>query len=111
MVVSTELTDAEVDRLFHALADATRRDILRRSVAGDLSVSRLAADYPMSFAAVQKHVAVLEQVGLVTKIRNGRELLVRSDPETLRRARLALDQLEEAWKGRIERMAAVLDDD
>ena len=111
MVVQTDLTDAEVDRLFHALADATRRDILRRSVAGDLSVSRLAADYPMSFAAVQKHVAVLEQVGLVTKIRNGRELLVRSDPETLRRARLALDQLEEAWKGRIERMAAVLDED
>ena len=111
MVVQTDLTDAEVDRLFHALADATRRDILRRSVAGDLSVSRLAADYPMSFAAVQKHVAVLEQVGLVAKIRNGRELLVRSDPETLRRARLALDQLEEAWKGRIERMAAVLDDD
>ncbi|RQP10577.1 MAG: ArsR family transcriptional regulator [Microbacteriaceae bacterium] len=111
MVVSIELSDAEVDRLFHALADATRRDILRRSVAGDLSVSRLAADYPMSFAAVQKHVAVLEQVGLVTKIRNGRELLVRSDPDTLRRARLALDQLEEAWRGRVERMAAVLDDE
>ena len=91
MVVSTDLSDAEVDRLFHALADATRRDILRRCVDGELSISRLAEEYPMSFAAVQKHVAVLEQVGLVSKARRGRELLVRSEPETLRRARLALD--------------------
>ncbi len=106
-----ELSDAEVDRLFSALADATRRDILRRSVDGELSVSRLAQEYPMSFAAVQKHVAVLEQVGLVTKVRRGRELLVRSEPETLRRARLALDQLEEAWRGRALRMAALLDED
>ncbi|MCS0500330.1 ArsR/SmtB family transcription factor [Protaetiibacter mangrovi] len=111
MVVSTDLSDADVDRLFHALADATRRDILRRSVDGELSVSRLAADYPMSFAAVQKHVAVLEQVGLVTKVRRGRELLVRSEPEALRRAREALDQLEEAWRGRIQRMSALLDED
>ncbi|HLU64523.1 MAG TPA: metalloregulator ArsR/SmtB family transcription factor [Protaetiibacter sp.] len=111
MVVSTELSDADVDRLFHALADATRRDILRRSVDGDLSVSRLAADYPMSFAAVQKHVAVLEQVGLVSKVRRGREVLVRSEPETLRRARLALDQLEAAWRGRVARMSALLDDE
>ncbi len=111
MVVSTELSDAEVDRLFHALADATRRDILRRSIDGELSVSRLAEDYPMSFAAVQKHVAVLERVGLVTKVRRGRELLVRSEPETLRRAQEALDKLEEAWRGRVQRMGALLDDD
>lgn|SRR5690606_31081457 len=111
MVVTTELSDADVDRLFHALADATRRDILRRSVDGELSVSRLAADYPMSFAAVQKHVAVLEQVGLVSKVRRGREVLVRSEPETLRRARLALDQLEAAWRGRVARMSALLDDE
>jgi DNA-binding transcriptional ArsR family regulator len=110
MVVSTQLSDAEVDRLFHALADATRRDILRRSVDGELSVSRLAEEYPMSFAAVQKHVAVLEQVGLVSKVRRGRELLVRSEPETLRRAREALDQLAEAWQGRVERMAALLEE-
>jgi DNA-binding transcriptional ArsR family regulator len=110
MVVSTQLSDPEVDRLFHALADATRRDILRRSVDGELSVSRLAEEYPMSFAAVQKHVAVLEQVGLVSKVRRGRELLVRSEPEALRRAREALDQLEEAWRGRVERMAALLDE-
>ncbi|MGH3464142.1 MAG: ArsR/SmtB family transcription factor, partial [Kribbellaceae bacterium] len=67
-----------MDDLFHALADATRRDIVRRSVQGELSVSRLAELYPMSFAAVQKHVAVLERAGLVTKERRGREQLVRT---------------------------------
>ena len=69
MVVDT----VTADRLFHALADATRRDILRRSADGELSVSRLADGYPMSFAAVQKHVVVLERAGLVTKERRGRE--------------------------------------
>jgi len=107
MVVG-ELTDDAVDHLFHALADGTRRDILRRSVGGELSVSRLAEGYPMSFAAVQKHVAVLEEAGLVTKERRGREQLVRSDPDAIRRARQALDQLEMAWRGRVDRMSHLL---
>jgi DNA-binding transcriptional ArsR family regulator len=98
----------EVDRMFHALADPTRRDIVRRSVGGELSVSRLAETYPMSFAAVQKHVAVLERAGLVTKERRGREQLVRSDPAAVRRARAALDQLEAAWRARVERMSDLL---
>src|ERR671914_2389999 len=96
------------DRLFHALADATRRDILHRCLEGDASVSRLADVYPMSFAAVQKHVAVLERAGLVTKERRGREQLVRSDPDGVGRARRALDELEAAWRGRVDRMAALL---
>src|SRR5262245_59429488 len=107
MVVDS-LTDATVDHLFHALADATRRDILRRSVRGELSVSRLAEAYPMSFAAVQKHVAVLERAGLVRKERRGRMQLVRSDSDALRLARQALDQLERAWRGRVERMSGLL---
>ena len=86
-MVVRELDDETVDLLFHALADATRRDILRRSVRGELSVSRLAEAYPMSFAAVQKHVAVLERAGLVVKERRGREQLVRTDPDALNRAR------------------------
>ena len=97
-----------MDVLFHALADGTRRDILRRAVGGDLSVSRLADAYPMSFAAVQKHVAVLERAGLVTKERRGREQLVRTDPDALERARRALDRLELAWRGRVDRMAEML---
>jgi len=107
MVVSA-IPDDEVDDLFHALADATRRDIVRRSVRGELSVSRLADAYPMSFAAVQKHVAVLERAGLITKVRRGREQLVRTDPDAVRRARRALDQLEKAWRGRVNRMGDLL---
>ncbi|MFE6526455.1 ArsR/SmtB family transcription factor [Streptomyces sp. NPDC057794] len=110
-MVVDELSDETVDRLFHALADATRRDILRRCVRGELSVSRLAEAYPMSFAAVQKHVAVLERAGLVTKQRSGREQLVRTDPEAVARARLALDELEAAWRGRVDRMARLLAED
>jgi DNA-binding transcriptional ArsR family regulator len=100
-----------VDHLFHALADATRRDILRRCVRGDLSVSRLAEAYPMSFAAVQKHVAVLERAGLVNKERHGREQRVRTDRNAVARARQALDQLEAAWRGRVDRMADLLAED
>jgi DNA-binding transcriptional ArsR family regulator len=107
-MVVHELTEEAVDELFRALADATRRDILRRSVEGERSVSRLAEDYPMSFAAVQKHVAVLERAGLVTKQRRGREQLVRADHDAVRRARRALDELEAAWRGRVDRMSDVL---
>ncbi|EFL35629.1 transcriptional regulator [Streptomyces viridochromogenes DSM 40736] len=110
-MVVDDLGDETVDRLFHALADTTRRDILRRCVRGELSVSRLAEGYPMSFAAVQKHVAVLERAGLVTKQRSGREQLVRTDPDAVGRARRALDELESAWRGRVDRMARLLADD
>ena len=102
------LTDEAVDDLFHALADATRRDILRRCGPAEFSVSRLASTYPMSFAAVQKHVAVLERAGLVTKERRGREQLVRTDLDAVRRARQALDQLEHDWRGRVDRMSQLL---
>jgi DNA-binding transcriptional ArsR family regulator len=97
-----------VDRLLHALADTTRRDIVRRCLTGEASVSRLAEAYPMSFAAVQKHVAVLERAGLVTKQRSGREQLVSTDVDAVRRAREALDQLEATWRGRVDRMSALL---
>jgi DNA-binding transcriptional ArsR family regulator len=108
LMVVDQLTDEAVDRLFHALADGTRRDILRRCAAGGTSVSRLADAYPMTFAAVQKHVAVLERAGLVTKERRGRQQLVRTDPDAVRRAREALDQLEAAWRGRVDRMSELL---
>jgi DNA-binding transcriptional ArsR family regulator len=107
MVVS-ELTDEAVDQLFHALADATRRDIVRRSVDGGLSVSRLADGYPMSFAAVQKHVAVLERAGLVSKERHGREQLVHTETEAVDLVRHALDQLEATWRDRVARMSDLL---
>ena len=107
-MVVDDVAAEEVDELFRALADQTRRDILRRCVDGEPSVSRLARAYPMSFAAVQKHVAVLERAGLVTKERRGREQLVRTDAGALGRARQALDELETTWRGRVERMTDLL---
>jgi DNA-binding transcriptional ArsR family regulator len=107
-VVVDELTDEAVDDLFHALSDATRRDILCRCAEGDASVSRLAEAYPMSFAAVQKHVAVLERAGLVTKERRGREQLVHTDLAAVDRVRQVLDELEQTWRGRAERMSDLL---
>lgn len=104
------LTDAEVDRLFRALADATRRDIVRRTLVGEASVSALAASYDMSFAAVQKHVAVLEEAGLVTKRQHGRERIVSADPAQLARARSLLAALEELWRARFSRLDDVLAD-
>jgi DNA-binding transcriptional ArsR family regulator len=104
-----ESDDAEIDAVFRALADATRRDVLRRCARGGLSVSGLAAAYPMTFAAVQKHVAVLERAGLVTKQRRGREQLVRTEPAAIDRARRAFDQFEAAWRDRVARMAELLD--
>ena len=104
MVVGSE----DLDHLFHALADGTRRDILHRCAGGETSVSRLADAYPMSFAAVQKHVAVLERAGLVVKERRGRERIVRTDRDAVGGARRALDELEAAWRGRVRRMADVL---
>ena len=101
---------ADIDRLFGALADPTRRDIVRRAVAGAEGVAELAVHYPISFAAVQKHVAVLERAGLVTKERIGRRKVVRTKVEGLRVARRLLDQYEELWQGRIDRMTDLISD-
>ncbi|MEK9502805.1 ArsR/SmtB family transcription factor [Gaopeijia maritima] len=111
MVARPDGPTAEVDRLFRALADGTRRDIVRRTLAREATVSQLAESYDMSFAAVQKHVAVLERAGLVTKHAQGRERLVRGNPEAIRRAQALLDRYEQIWRGRVERLDALLADD
>jgi len=110
MVVRIELSNAEVDRVFHALADATRRDILRRTLVGEASVSALADAYAMSFAAVQKHVAVLEGAGLVTKEPRGRTRMVRAEPSQIDRVRGLLDTYADLWRGRIDRLDALLEE-
>jgi DNA-binding transcriptional ArsR family regulator len=99
-----QVAPPDFDRMFGALADATRRDIVRRAIDGDEGVAELASHYPMSFAAVQKHVAILERAGLVTKQRTGRRKVVRTDLEGLREVRRLLDRYEELWRGRIGRM-------
>jgi DNA-binding transcriptional ArsR family regulator len=101
-------TAADFDRVFAALADATRRDIVRRAIAGEEGVVELAGHYPMSFAAVQKHVAVLERAGLVTKQRVGRRKVVRTNIHGVHAAQRLLDRYEELWRGRIDRMTDLI---
>ncbi|MFZ0492955.1 MAG: metalloregulator ArsR/SmtB family transcription factor [Acidimicrobiia bacterium] len=107
IVVSVQ-TVFDHDRIFGALADTTRRDIVRRAIDGREGVAQLAEHYPMSFAAVQKHVAILERAGLVTKERIGRRKVVHTNLEGLRMARRLLDQYEELWCERINRMTQLI---
>ena len=103
-----QIAPPDFDRIFGALADATRRDIVRRAVDSEEGVAELANHYPMSFAAVQKHIAILERAGLVTKVRIGRRKIVRTNPEGLRVVRRLLDRYEELWRGRIDRMTTLV---
>jgi DNA-binding transcriptional ArsR family regulator len=103
-----QIVPRDFDLMFGALADATRRDIVRRAIGGEEGVAELADHYPMSFAAVQKHIAVLERAGLVTKRRIGRRKVVRTNLEALRVARRLLDRYEELWAGRIDRMTELV---
>ena len=108
MVVSVKTAPRDFDRMFAALADHTRRDIVRRAISTEEGVLELAGHYPMSFAAVQKHVAVLERAGLITKQRNGRRMVVRTNLAALLVARRLLDQYEGLWRARIDRMNELL---
>lgn len=107
----TEGRENRADALFHALADRTRRDIMRRALAGEHSVTALAANYDMSFAAVQKHVAVLERAGLLVKRRSGREQLTSGDVQVLRSVASMLSELEQVWRGRIARIDLLIASD
>ena len=105
-----QIAPPDFDRMFGALADRTRRDIVRRAIDGEEGVAELAGHYSMSFAAVQKHVAILERAGLVTKVRVGRRKVVRTNRESLRVARRLLDRYEDLWRGRVDRMDALIVD-
>jgi DNA-binding transcriptional ArsR family regulator len=105
-----QIAPPNYDRMFGALADATRRDIVRRAIEGNEGVAELADHYPMSFAAVQKHVAILERAQLVSKERIGRRKVVRTNLEGLLVARSLLDRYQELWQGRIDRMTDLVTD-
>ena len=98
----------DFDRMFGALADHTRRDIVRRAITAEEGIVELASHYPMSFAAVQKHIAILERAGLVSKERVGRRKVVRTNLAQLLAVRRLLDQYEELWRGRVDRMTALI---
>jgi DNA-binding transcriptional ArsR family regulator len=103
-------TVLDPDRIFGALADATRRDIVSRAINGREGVAELAEHYPMSFAAVQKHIAVLERAGLVSKQRIGRRKVVRTKVDGLRAAQELLDRYEQLWRERVERISSLIAD-
>jgi len=107
-MVVNEWTEEQVNRVFFALADRTRRDLLARSLREERSISELAQHYDMSWAAVQKHVAVLEQAGLVVKQKRGRIQLVRGEPDTIERARGLLARFAQTWRDRSGRIADLL---
>ena len=110
MVVGTLEREKQTDRLFFALSDATRRDIVTQTLDRERSVSELGRLYPISLTAVQKHVEVLVDAGLVSKHRSGREQLVRGEVNQLRRAHELLDELETVWRARLERFEDVLNE-
>lgn len=107
-MVVHELSESEIDRIFQAMADATRRDIIKQAMLREQSVSELAKRYAMSFAAVQKHVAVLERASLIAKQRRGREQIVQANPESLRRAARLLEAYEDIWRERANRIGEIL---
>src|SRR3954468_8190601 len=103
MVVRTLAREKETDRLFFALSDPTRRDIVTQTLDRERSVSELGRLYPISLTAVQKHVEGLVEARPPSKHRSGREQLVRGEIEQLRRAHQLLDELEALWRARLER--------
>src|SRR5215218_7922444 len=111
MVVLMQIAPPDFDRMYGALADSTRRDIVRRAIGGEEGVAELAEHYAMSFAAVQKHIAILERAGLVTKERIGRRKVVRTNLDGLRVARRLLDEYEELWRWRVSRMTELVAED
>ncbi len=98
----------QVDLIFHALSDRTRRDIMGKVSQGEQSISDLARQYEVSFAAIQKHVSVLERASLVTKRVQGRQKLVRNNGDTLHRATELLARYERIWTQRIEAIGQIL---
>lgn len=100
--------ESRADLIFRALADRTRRDVIRRAMSGTLSVSGLARLYPMSTTAVQKHVAVLEEAGLVRLTRHGRQQLVQTKIDTVAKAQGLLAEFEHLWRDRLDRIGDVL---
>lgn len=109
MPTKPEFDEEQVDLIFHALSDRTRRDIMGKVSESEQSISDLARKYEVSFAAIQKHVSVLERAELVTKTEQGRKKFVRNNPDTLRRAAELLSRYEQIWTQRINAIDQLLD--
>jgi DNA-binding transcriptional ArsR family regulator len=100
--------ESDIDDIFHALADTTRRDILRRSIIRSHTISSLAKDYEMSFTAVAKHVNVLSKSGLIIKYKIGREQTIEANIQKVEHIRTLLESYESLWRDRFERLDDLL---
>ncbi|HEY6736109.1 MAG TPA: metalloregulator ArsR/SmtB family transcription factor [Candidatus Saccharimonadia bacterium] len=100
--------NAYLDSLFGSLADPIRRDILRRLIDAQYTVSQIAQDYDVSLAAISKHLSVLEKGKLIIKQRQGREQVVSIAPTALKDASDYLAQYEALWNGRFDALDTIL---
>lgn len=103
-------SNLQLDSIFNSLADATRRDILRRVTKENLTVSEVAKPYDMSLAAISKHLKVLEKAKLIAKRREGKKQIVVLAPEALKTADEYLDQYRQMWQGRANKLETLLKD-
>ena len=110
-MVEYERSAPSLDRIFAALSDPTRRAILARLRRGPASVGELARPFPVSFAAVSKHLGVLERAGLVRREARGRERRCHLDARPLCAAAAWTDAYREFWEGRLDALEAFLEDD
>lgn len=99
-----------LDRIFGALADVTRRDILIRVSRAEHTISELAEPYAMSLAAIAKHISVLEKAGLITKRRSGKEKIIQIQPKTLEVVAAYLSEYEKIWSARFDALEKLLED-
>jgi DNA-binding transcriptional ArsR family regulator len=99
---------AQLDLVFGSLADTTRRDILRRLAREEMSVGEIASSYDISFAAVSKHLGVLEKARLVTKRREGKQQIVTFAPAALNGAAKHLERMRVIWESRLDRLEKYL---
>lgn len=98
----------ELDQVFMSLADSTRRDILARVLKAPRSIKELALAYSMSFAAVAKHVGILEAAGLILKTKQGQKRIISANPETIAAATHELQRFEALWNDRFDRLDTLL---
>ena len=96
------MVEQNLDLVFRALADPTRRAILDRLTEGEATVGHLSEPFPLSFAAVSKHLGVLERAGLVTREARGRERMCRINPAALKDAHAWLEIHERFWADRLD---------
>ena len=98
----------QLDNIFASLADPTRRDILARVAKAEMTISELAEHYTISFAAVSKHLKVMERARLIVKRREGKQQIVTLAPEALMTADEYLEQYRRMWQGRFNKLDALI---